>query len=465
VTPPPEEDTRRLLADGPVRRTAITLAARAREDWSYASSILNTGFRESRLGQAERGLVAEAVYGQIRLHRKIEFLLGFGLKPTGRRLVDLPPRERDLARYLAWVVLGAGVAAADAAAAAPARLAPAITALTREEEALAAAGDPARRAAVRLSYPDWILERFTAELGLEEATALAGAMNERAPLVVRANTLRTTREELARTLAEAGVATEPTRLARDGLRLLSHVNAYGLEAFRAGLFEVQDEGSQLVSELCAPPPQGHVIDACAGAGGKTLALGALARNRGRVLALDVDERKLVELQRRARRAGLSNVQARTPAPEALLALEGRGDRVLCDVPCSGLGVLRRNPEARWRLTPASIAELPPKQRGILERYAALCAPGGRVIYATCTVVREENDDVVDGFLAAHPEFERVPAKEILGGERAFELGDGTALRLYPHRQGTDGFFAAVVRRRSAGIRGTTSSSRTTSRRW
>jgi 16S rRNA (cytosine967-C5)-methyltransferase len=443
----PEDDRRRLLAGGPVRRAAVTFAARAREDWSYASSILNTGFRESRLGQNERRLVAEAVYGQIRLHRRVDHLLAFGLKPTGRRLDELPPAERDLARYLGYLVLGAGIAPADAAAAAPARLTAPITALGREDEALAAIGDPRRRAAIRLSYPDWIFERFAAELGLEEAEALCAAMNERAPLAVRANTLRTTRDELRATLAAAGVASEPTALAPDGLRLLSHVNAYGLAAFQQGLFEVQDEGSQLVSELCAPPPAGTLVDACAGAGGKTLALAALARNRGRVIALDVDGRKLVELRRRARRAGLTNVQAREPTPEVLLSLNGRGERVVCDVPCSGLGVLRRNPEARWRLTPATIAELPPKQRGILERYAALCAPGGRIIYATCTVVRAENDDVVDGFLAAHPEFERVAAKEILGAARAAAIGDGVSLRLFPHRQGTDGFFAAVVRRR------------------
>jgi 16S rRNA (cytosine967-C5)-methyltransferase len=437
----------RLLVDGPVRRTTLTLATRARADWSFATTILAAGFREAHLGQAERRLVAEAVYGQIRLHRRLDHALGFGLRPTGRTLDDLPPAERDLARHLAYLVIAEGFAPDEVAAAAPARVAPAIRALAREEQALAAVGDPQRRAAIELSYPDWLVARLAAELGLDEARRLCSAMNERAPLTVRANTVRASREELARRLADEGVETEPTPLAAHGLRLTRYVNAFGLRAFGEGLFEVQDEGSQLVAEACAPPPRGLVVDACAGAGGKTLALAALAGGRGRVVALDVDGRKLEELRRRARRAGLTNVQARAPGPDATFGLAGHADRVLCDAPCSGLGVLRRNPEARWRLTPDSVAELPGRQRAILEQYAGLCAPGGRLIYATCTVLRSENDDVVEAFLEAHPEFERVLLKEILGAARALELGDGTSLRLYPHRHGTDGFFAAVLRRR------------------
>ncbi|MBI5478318.1 MAG: RNA methyltransferase [Deltaproteobacteria bacterium] len=438
---------RRLLTDGPVRRAIVTLAARARADWGFATAILATGFREAHLGQAERRLVAEAVYGQIRLHRRIDHALGFGLRPTGRTLDDLPPGERDLARHLAWLVIAGGFGPDEVAAVAPGRVAPALRALARERQALAAVGDPQRRAAIELSYPDWILARFVGEVGLGEARRLCAAMNERAPLTVRANTVRTSRRDLARRLAAEGVETEPTALAAYGLRFARYVNAFGLAAFRDGLFEVQDEGSQLVAEACAPPPRGLVVDACAGAGGKTLALAALCGGRGRVVALDVDGRKLEELRRRARRAGLSSVQARAPGPAATLGLLGRADRVLCDAPCSGLGVLRRNPEARWRLTPDSVAELPARQLGILEQYAGLCAPGGRLVYATCTVLRSENDDVVEAFLAAHPAFERVLLKEILGAARALELGDGTCLRLYPHRHGTDGFFAAVLRRR------------------
>jgi 16S rRNA (cytosine967-C5)-methyltransferase len=227
------------------------------------------------------------------------------------------------------------------------------------------------------------------------------------------------------------------------------VNAFGLSAFRDGLFEVLDEGSQLVADLVAPPPGGRVVDACAGAGGKTLALGAALAGKGRVLALDTDGKKLEELRRRARRAGLTNVEARAlgddPTGVAKLS-PGQHDRVLIDAPCSGLGTLRRNPEARWRLTRAAVDSFPARQVALMITYAPLCAVGGRLIYATCAINRDENQGVVERFLAERDDFVAVPAKEIWGRPRAEQLGDGVTLQLYPQRQDTDGFFAAVLRR-------------------
>jgi 16S rRNA (cytosine967-C5)-methyltransferase len=304
---------------------------------------------------------------------------------------------------------------------------------------------------VAQSYPTWLVSRLVAERGADDAGKLLAAMNKRAPLTARANRLKNSREDLEQFLEDDGIASQPSPLAPDGLELVTHVNAYGLQAFKDGRFELQDAGSQAIAELTAPPPRGVVVDACAGAGGKTLALGALLGNRGRLIAFDVSDDKLEELRTRARRAGLTNVQAllvddKIPSSEEL-ALHGRADRVLCDVPCSGLGTLRRNPEARWRLQPSDLDELPPLQRAILERYAPLVAPGGRLIYATCTVDAAENDAVVDAFLAAHPEFVPVPAKEILGRARAEQIGDGLRLRLLPHVHDTDGFFAAVMRRK------------------
>lgn len=317
-----------------------------------------------------------------------------------------------------------------------------------------------------LSYPDWLvaalLEDFQGlgDRALPAVLEILQTQNQRAPLTVRANLLKCTRAELQARLQAEGVTATPSSLAPLALHLRTRVNVYALPAFTDGWFELQDEGSQLIAELCAPPPGGTVLDTCAGAGGKTLALGALLQNKGRIVALDIDRRRLSELQKRARRAGLSCVQALCVSADGQRA--GRGEashdlppgvlargahRVLCDVPCSGLGVLRRHPEARWHLGPRALAEISVQQHQILAASARHVQPHGRLIYATCTVLRRENDEVVDDFLRAHPEFVEIPVKELLGSERAHKLGDGQRLRLLPTPDGPDGFFAAVLRRR------------------
>jgi 16S rRNA (cytosine967-C5)-methyltransferase len=430
-----------------VAEATIAIYAEARRDWRYTSDVIAREFRRRReLQSAARREVAERVYGLVRMQRRLDAVLAWLLRPSGRTVTDLGTAAADRLRYLLYRTTIEGVAVGEIAA----ELARAGIAPERVADS-----DKALRAdlGLELSYPDWLCALMVSELGPEEARTLLAALNQRAALCVRANVVKLTRAELKERLAAEGVESVPLALAPDGLKLTTHRNVFALGAFREGLFEVQDEASQLVALLCAPPPRALVVDACAGAGGKTLALAALLGGRGRILALDPDERKLQELRRRARRAGLGNVEARpVPTdPKALLGLlEVRAARVLCDVPCSGLGVLRRNPEARWRLTPAEMATFPPRQLALIEAYAPLVAPGGRLIYATCTFVRAECEQVVEAFLARHPEFVVMAAKEILGAARAAELGDGTFLRTFPHRQGTDGFFAAVLRRRDAG---------------
>jgi 16S rRNA (cytosine967-C5)-methyltransferase len=316
-----------------------------------------------------------------------------------------------------------------------------------------------------LSYPTWLVRRFVDAFGcegpgLEQAVAILRAQNDRAPLCVRVNRLRATREAAAERLRGEGLLARPTKVASHGLYLDGHANVYATQSFAEGWIELQDEGSQLIAELCAPPPGGVVVDACAGAGGKTLALGALLESRGRLLSIDVDRRKLDELLRRARRAGLTNVQA-LAVPDTWTAdggasslpawlRTGLADRVLVDAPCSGLGVLRRNPEARWRLQAADLTELAATQLRLLHGSASLVRPHGRLIYSTCTVLPGENEDVVRAFLAQHPEFVPVPLKEIFGGQRAQACSDpdGLYLRTLPTPGGPDGFFAAVLRRAS-----------------
>ncbi len=223
-----------------------------------------------------------------------------------------------------------------------------------------------------------------------------------------------------------------------------------LDAFQHGWLEVQDEGSQLLCSLVAPKRGEMVVDFCAGAGGKTLALGAMMRSTGRLYAFDISERRLAKLKPRLARSGLSNVNPVLIDSEhdaKIKRLAGKIDRVLVDAPCSGLGTLRRNPDLKWRQSPESVAELAPKQLSILTSAARLVKMGGRLVYATCSILEEENEAIVTQFLADHPGFALVPARDVLAEQR-IEIEMGDYLSLWPHRHATDGFFAAVLERRA-----------------
>jgi 16S rRNA (cytosine967-C5)-methyltransferase len=433
---------------GSARALALEIAAEARAEWGFASEIIARSFRAHReLPSGDRRRISETVYGLIRMDRRLDAILE---ELAGRDLRELAPSVRDEVKLLvAEAREGLPVEAAGPEAA---RL------LRRDVDFARAVAEDAglgkrngiEREALRLSYPTWMIETFTNDLGREAGLALAERMNTRAPMALRVNTARISREALAARLAEEHVLAKPTALAPAGLVLETRVNAFGLTAFQEGLFEVMDEGSQVVAELVAPPPGGRVVDACAGAGGKTLAIGASMDGKGRLLALDTDGKKLEELRRRARRAGLTNVTARPVTAEGTTlpaeARSGAWDRVLVDAPCSGLGTLRRNPEARWRLTADTVRAFPARQLALLVTYAPLVAVGGRLLYATCSVVDAENEGVVSRFVAERDDFVRVPVKEIWGKERAAAVGDGLTLGLYPHTHDTDGFYAAVLRR-------------------
>jgi 16S rRNA (cytosine967-C5)-methyltransferase len=413
-----------------VRELSLTIFGDARREWRYATDVIARAFREHReLGARDRREVAERIYGMIRMHRRTDAICAWLLRPRKRTLEDLAPHEQDLLRYLVYRADQEGAEVDLTAFGIDA------SALERREQALRG------EIGLELSYPDWLVRRVMDEV--PDGRELLLALNARAPLDVRANTMKISRDQLASLLKTEGIETRPLALAKDGLELQTRVNAFGLQPFAEGLFEVQDEASQLVGEITAPPPRGVIVDACAGAGGKTLALGAALGGKGRIVAFDVDDKKLGELRRRARRAGLANVQA-ISVEDGVPPMQAA--RVLVDAPCSGLGVLRRNPEARWRLTPDEIGAFPARQLALLESYAPLVEPGGRLVYATCTFLRAEDEGVVETFLSRHDAFRVMPIKEILGAARAAQMGDGTFLRTWPHRQGTDGFFAAVLRR-------------------
>ena len=414
--------------------------------------------REKALRSVERRAVADAVYGLLRLQGRVDHLLGRALQTRKLALKDLATPTQHLLRYAAFLIVGdEQQSAATAANLAGPEVAPYAWAL----ELVASAGslpdpsDPMEALAVATSLPRWLAKLWSEQLGEAETRSLAEALNQRAPLTIRANALKTTREALAAALAAEGARVEPTPYSPDGLTFTSRTNVFALAAFKQGLFEVQDEGSQLIAEACNARPGQIVVDACAGAGGKSLALAAAMQNKGRLVAYDRDGRRLEEFRLRSRRAGVHNWEART-VPEGSAGerrigdLRGMADVVLVDAPCSGLGSLRRNPDARWRLTPEEVQTFPPRQRELLARYSDLVRPGGLLVYATCSINRAENEDVGAAFLAAHPGFSPEPVSTLLGEARAKEIGAREHdLQLLPDRHGTDGFYLTGFRREGA----------------
>ena len=302
---------------------------------------------------------------------------------------------------------------------------------------------------LRHNLPDWIAQPLQAQLGDEGFWALVASLDAVAPLDLRVNLMKTKREAAKLALAAAGIEAVATPYSPWGLRVQGRPALQKLPLFRAGEVEVQDEGSQLLALLTEAKRGEMVVDFCAGAGGKTLALGAAMRNTGRLYAFDVAGHRLEALKPRLARSGLSNVypvQIAHERDERIKRLAGKIDRVLVDAPCSGLGTLRRNPDLKWRQSPKAVQELNLKQSAILAGAARLLKPGGRLVYATCSLLASENEAVCAAFAAAHPGFTPLAVDGLLtdlkvaGAESLVQAGN---LRLWPHLHATDGFFAAV----------------------
>ena len=309
----------------------------------------------------------------------------------------------------------------------------------------------------RHNLPEWLVAPLKAQLG-NQFWPLVESLQQPAPLDLRVNALADKRPELQKELAKASIKAVPTPFSPWGLRVEGKPALNKLDAFTRGALEVQDEGSQLLALLLDAKRGEMVVDFCAGAGGKTLAIGATMRNTGRLYAFDTSAHRLDALKPRLARSGLSNVHPAAIAHERddrIKRLAGKIDRVLVDAPCSGLGTLRRNPDLKWRQSPQSVQELTAKQAAILQSAARLVKSGGRLVYATCSVLPEENEAIAEAFAAANPDFEPQDAAGLLAGlkvEGADTLcagGDGGTryLRLWPHRHATDGFFAAVWNRK------------------
>jgi 16S rRNA (cytosine967-C5)-methyltransferase len=330
-------------------------------------------------------------------------------------------------------------------------------ALTPEEQAWLAKARAIDRSALapklRHNLPDWIAQPLQTQLGDEGFWALVGTLDQIAPLDLRVNIFKTKREVAQATLAEAGIDAQPTPYSPWGLRVHGKPALNKLDIFTGGEIEVQDEGSQMLALLTDAKRGEMVVDFCAGAGGKTLALGATMKNTGRLYAFDTSGHRLDALKPRLARSGLSNVypvQIAHERDDRIKRLAGKIDRVLVDAPCSGLGTLRRNPDLKWRQSPQAIAALTAKQAAILASAARLLKSGGRLVYATCSLLEPENEGVCDAFSSAHPTFEKLDAAALLGDlgvTSAASLCRAGNLRLWPHLHSTDGFFAAIWQKR------------------
>jgi len=406
---------------------------------SPADAKLGEFFRNHReLGTKERAFVAESVYGVLRRLRY--------LSTVAANDEHDPDDARKL--ILAWLlrVQGKSLRELDD-----------ILTEQQKEWAIAIKAKPTDNLplAVQADVRDWFWDKLVTQYGEAEALTICRSMFEQASLDLRVNTIKASREEvLAKMQAENTVkdnviATTP--YSPIGIRMGAKLNISRHILFTEGKIEVQDEGSQLLSYLVSPKRGMMVADFCAGAGGKTLAIGALMKNTGRLYAFDVSEKRLHNLGQRLKRSGLSNLHAQVISSEQdpkLKRLNGKFDRVLVDAPCSGLGTLRRNPDLKWRQTEQDVLELTQKQTAILARAAKLTKAGGRLVYATCSLLRDENEAIVEAFIQANPDFSLVPANEVLAHHH-IALDTGPYLKLLPHLHQTDGFFAAVFEKRAA----------------
>lgn len=300
--------------------------------------------------------------------------------------------------------------------------------------------------AVRVEVPAWAEPLLRATFGDRFVPEMAAMLGE-APLDLRVNPIKATRDQVLAALADAGTTAEPTRLSPWGVRLRTRFPVATLPAFREGWFEIQDEGSQLVALLADARPGMQVVDFCAGAGGKTLAMAAMMDNKGRVMATDVLAGRLERAKERFRRAGLHNIETRGLSSERdpwVKRHKRKFDRVVVDAPCTGTGTWRRNPDSRWRTLGPGFEELLPLQANILDSAARLTRPGGKLVYATCSLLPEENERQVEAFLASHPDFSLLPLAEAWPDTAGPAPVAGEMLRLTPARHDTDGFFAAVM---------------------
>lgn len=377
----------------------------------YADKVIEKCFKQNRKwGSRDRKFFAETVYEIVRHRRRLEFVAG-------------TDREWDLIAAYFLQVFGS-LPEWDVFADVP----------VRELERRQAQSKPPE---IANSFPDWLHNLGSEEFG-EEWPALMNSLNAPAEVFLRVNTLKSNVDQVCGELGREDISAHPVKDPKFSLdscvRLQKRKNVFVTQPFRSGYFEVQDAASQLVAPLLGVAPGMRVVDACAGAGGKSLHLAALMKNKGKIISMDIHEWKLKELKARAARAGVDIIETKViDSSKVIKRLENSFDRVLLDVPCSGLGVLRRNPDTKWKLSSEEIARLITLQREILSQYSLMCKPGGRMVYATCSILPRENEAQVRWFLSSD-------------AGKGWELI--SELRVWPHKDQYDGFYAAVMQRKA-----------------
>ena len=435
-----------------VRETAMQVLCRVHEEGAYANTALAQTLRAAQMAERDRRFLTELVYGVVKAGATLDHMIG-----QYAPLEKMQPEIRALVRLGFYQIFFMDRVPASAACNTAVELAKKYgrrgadgfvngvlrAALRAPERAALPAGRNARALALRMQHPLWLVERWVRTYGYERTEELCRCDNTSAPLTVRTNTLRTTRTALMERFAAAGAEAYPIAAVPEGIVLRAHGALDALDPLREGLAQVQDESSMLVAHVLAPAPGMTVIDACAAPGGKTTHIAQLMENRGRIVACDIYEEKLGRIEHNAVRLGISIIETMLcDAREIGVRYAGLADRVLVDAPCSGLGVLRRKPDARWHKSPSDRKTLPPLQRAILSSAAQTVKQGGILVYSTCTMEGCENAAVVEAFLRAHPDFVLEETGAFLPAPKRAER----MVQIMPTEGGADGFFIARMRR-------------------
>jgi len=422
----------------------------------YPDILIGELFRKEEFSSDEKRVLVELVYGILRHLGRIDYIIEHA---SSARIANLNPDILNTIRICTYQAAFMDVSAAGIINNAVAMSANdkklggfvkrTVEALLRNKDNVVFPDKekaPIEYICVYHSHPRWIVDKWLTELqSIKEVEALCRANNNEPPLTIRVNPLKSDRESLKKALEAQGYASSLTELSPFGLVIEKKENIFKTDPFANGLFEVQDEGSQLVTMLTGAKPGELVIDACAGNGGKSLFLSGLMKNRGIVLSYDLSPAKLLNLRRRAGRAGAFNIK--TVTTDELNEYNEMADCIFIDAPCSGMGVFRRNPDSKWRLTINDIKQLAAKQREIINEYSRLVKPGGRLVYVTCTISRDENEEIVYGFLKENDDFQKIPAVSMNSDIFGKFMDEDGFFKSMPHIHNTDGFFGAVMEKK------------------